>query len=277
MSKDHALLIKTKDLLAECAVLDKNERGMYFTLILTMHQNGPISAERLGLLLGSDWEKIRHVLLQGDDGLFFIEWLEKERARRANFIEKQSVNGKKGGRPKNPKESQAKPKPKAKQKPKNNPSGTVTVTDTLNNKGASDENLSSDDPEVLEPEIYPTFEDFWNAYDKKVGREAAEKKWDRLTQEDKEKIMQHIEGYKISSPDKKYRKNPETYLNQKAWNDEIIFSDERQFTSNPQQPSTGTSSPRRKADPTKQDVVREILGDKLPFGGDGFGERRNGG
>ena len=60
-------------------------------------------------------------------------------------------------------------------------------------------------------------------YDKKVGRETCEKKWARLTEAERQKIFATLPGYIISQPDKKYRKNPETYLNQKSWNDEIII------------------------------------------------------
>lgn len=74
--------------------------------------------------------------------------------------------------------------------------------------------------------IWPSFEDFWNLYDKKVGEKGKLfKKWQGLTQAEKEKIMQHIPVYKLAQPDKKYRKNPETYLNNKGWNDEIIPSE----------------------------------------------------
>lgn len=85
----------------------------------------------------------------------------------------------------------------------------------------------------FETEIYPTFDDFWNEYDKKTGKEKCISLWTKLKQEDREKIMQHIPDYKISQPDKKYRKNPETYLNNKSWNDEIILSHNgKQQTSN---------------------------------------------
>ncbi len=74
-----------------------------------------------------------------------------------------------------------------------------------------------------ELEIYPTFDHFWFEYDKKVGREISEKKWNRLSQKDKEAIMEYIPLYKESQPEKQYRKNPETFLNNKSWNDELIF------------------------------------------------------
>jgi len=70
-------------------------------------------------------------------------------------------------------------------------------------------------------EIYPTFEDFWILYDKKVDRELSQKKWEKLAQAEKEKILIHIEHYKQIQPDSKFRKNPSTYLNQKTFNDPI--------------------------------------------------------
>lgn len=71
--------------------------------------------------------------------------------------------------------------------------------------------------------VWPTFDDFWNKYDKKTSREKCEKKWSRLARGDQEKIMFHLELYVLATQDKQYRKNPETYLNNKSWNDEIII------------------------------------------------------
>ena len=75
------------------------------------------------------------------------------------------------------------------------------------------------DFEILEQ--YP-FEEFWNTYDKKNKRESCEKKFNKLTEKEKELIWGHVPKYVLSTPDKQYRKNPETYLNGKCWNDEII-------------------------------------------------------
>ena len=70
-----------------------------------------------------------------------------------------------------------------------------------------------------------SFEDFWNLYDKKVGdRQKLIKKWGNLKDEERELAVKHISKYKIAQPDKKFRKDPQTYLNNKSWNDEIIFS-----------------------------------------------------
>jgi hypothetical protein len=73
--------------------------------------------------------------------------------------------------------------------------------------------------EILEP--YP-FNEFWDMYDKKVNREKSENKYKKLTLEEKQKIFETLPDYVLSTPDKKFRKNPDTYLNNKSWKDEII-------------------------------------------------------
>lgn len=68
-----------------------------------------------------------------------------------------------------------------------------------------------------------SFDDFWNDYDKKVGdKKKLMKKWEGISDSDKAMIKDYIPRYKKSQPDKKYRKNPETFFNNKSWNDEII-------------------------------------------------------
>jgi hypothetical protein len=67
------------------------------------------------------------------------------------------------------------------------------------------------------------FDSFWDLYEKKVGeRDKIIKKWEGLSDEDRKLIMDYIPKYKISQPDKKYRKDPQTFLNNKSWNDELI-------------------------------------------------------
>lgn len=68
------------------------------------------------------------------------------------------------------------------------------------------------------------FETFWNLYDKKIEKDKCESKWNKLSNKDREDIINHIPKYKLATPDKQYRKNPETYFNNKTWRDEIINS-----------------------------------------------------
>ena len=95
---------------------------------------------------------------------------------------------------------------------------TITQTDTNNN----DNKYNNDNNDN---KINISFDDFWNLYDKKVGdKQKLEFKWNGLSDDERQKAMLHIPKYKISQPDKKFRKDPSTYLNNKSFNDEIINS-----------------------------------------------------
>lgn len=70
-----------------------------------------------------------------------------------------------------------------------------------------------------------TWEQFWHDYDKKVGSpERLVPKWLKLTDAERNKIREYIPKYKAAKPEKQFRLNPETFLNQKGWNNEIIQS-----------------------------------------------------
>lgn len=110
----------------------------------------------------------------------------------------------------------------------------VTSKSQPSNTTKNDNNVNKD--KQIELLIYPSFDDFWNLYDKKTGRKKCESKWNKLSQKTKEEIMAYIPKYKLSTPDIKYRKNPETFLNSESWNDELILKQNnygnKQFTSN---------------------------------------------
>lgn len=66
------------------------------------------------------------------------------------------------------------------------------------------------------------FDEFWSMYDKKQDRAKCEKKWLKLTDEERLLTMNHLPAYIQSTPNKQYRKHPSTYLNGEAWNNEVI-------------------------------------------------------
>lgn len=68
----------------------------------------------------------------------------------------------------------------------------------------------------------PSFEDWWNAYNKKRGRKKAEAKWNKLSHADKIACMKATPIYVAYIEDKQFQKDPCTYLNGECWNDEII-------------------------------------------------------
>lgn len=68
------------------------------------------------------------------------------------------------------------------------------------------------------------FDVFWNTYDKKRNSKKSKAKWESLTDQVREKIMNHVPKYVLSTPDKSKRKDPMTYFNNESWDDEIIFN-----------------------------------------------------
>ncbi len=67
------------------------------------------------------------------------------------------------------------------------------------------------------------FDSFWNLYNKKVGdKKKSEIKWKKLKDEERKKIIDTLPLFLNSITDKQYQPFPETYLNNKRWNDEII-------------------------------------------------------
>lgn len=71
--------------------------------------------------------------------------------------------------------------------------------------------------------VWPSFEDFWQLYDKNNDKPKCLKKWEKIKQGAREKIMEHLALYVHSTPDLQFRKNPYTYLNNESWNNEIII------------------------------------------------------
>lgn|GEM_PF-664740 len=68
-----------------------------------------------------------------------------------------------------------------------------------------------------------TFERAWNLYDKKVGdKDTLKRKWNSMSKKNRKAAIEYIPLYVISKPDKQFRKNFQTFLNQKGWKDEII-------------------------------------------------------
>lgn len=66
------------------------------------------------------------------------------------------------------------------------------------------------------------FDRFWIVYEKKVNKPAAVKAWNKVAEKEYNTIFEHAPEYVKSTPNKKFRKDPSTYLNGECWNDEII-------------------------------------------------------
>jgi phage replication O-like protein O len=92
------------------------------------------------------------------------------------------------------------------------------------NIGTETEHTKETIKETKQKKECDLFDQWYEKYDKKKGRKDALKKWNKLSLENKKKCLLVVDNYVKSTPDKNYRKNPETYLNKEAWEDEITFN-----------------------------------------------------
>lgn len=94
---------------------------------------------------------------------------------------------------------------------------TLKIIEVLKSKGYK---ITSPPKEVRDEY---TFERAWDLYDKKVGnKEKLERKWNSMSKKDRKAAIEYIPSYVIATADKKYRKNFQTFLNQRGWEDELI-------------------------------------------------------
>jgi uncharacterized protein YdaU (DUF1376 family) len=257
--KDPAFLFYSADFLIGCADLTNEEVGFYIKLLCYQHQKGHLSKKNIGFYLGYgvgfEWVSLsvefRAKFKEDEDGLIFNSRLEREITQRTQFIDKQRNNGKLGGRPK----TQMKPK----QNPNIKPNETQTKASRDENeninedeyinslekggKGEKTENgktgkssqdfAASETPNVenhctegedTSCEVLDelSFENVWSMYGRKGNRKTSLRRWDGLPKKAKQLAARHIPRYVAATPEVQFRKNFETYINQEAWNDQII-------------------------------------------------------
>jgi phage replication O-like protein O len=70
------------------------------------------------------------------------------------------------------------------------------------------------------------FDLWYNKYDKKVSKEKSLQLFIKLSNKEINDCLQCVDNYVKSTPEKQYRKNPDTYLRNKCFNDEIINKQE---------------------------------------------------
>ena len=193
MAKDPAVLFYTSDFLSGTFTMDNEQVGKYIRLLCLQHQKGKLTEkDMLSICKAYDneiWDKFKV-----EDGLYYNDRMYNETIRRQKFSESRRNNAKS---PKKESTCEAYAK--------------HMETETENRNITINENINID------------FDWFWNEYDKKIGeKQKLKKKWNKLTDEERQNAMNYLDLYKQSVPDKQFRKNPETFLNNKSWNDEII-------------------------------------------------------
>jgi len=115
---------------------------------------------------------------------------------------------------------------------------TYKAEDNTIHNNTIKENRADNNKIVCDAKTDDQFDEFWNLYDKKTNMAKCKKKYLKLSQTNRDKIRETLPSYISSTPDKQYRKNPETYLNNHSWNDEIITSSGNKPTFTPINPKT---------------------------------------
>lgn len=137
--------------------------------------------------------------------------------------ETSSLNGKLGGRPKKEDKTDEKNLNNLNQNLNNltEPNETLNVIDSVF--------VSDSVPVIVNDNVYfkkvtnISFDEIWNLYDKKIGSiKKLQKKWEALSDEKRTLAKAHIIEYVKATPDKGFRANFETYLNQERWTNEIL-------------------------------------------------------
>ena len=189
MAKDPAFLFYPNDYIGGTMGMTFEEKGAYIELLMLQFNRGHMTSHMIGQIVGQLWESIKCKFIQDQDGLWYNARLDLEKERRCAFSQSR----------------------------RNNIKGNNQHTIGHMTSHMEDVNVN------VNKDINIDFEYYWNEYDKKIGdKKKLKSKWDKLSDQERQDAMNYIDLYKISVPDKQFRKNPETFLNNKSWNDEII-------------------------------------------------------
>lgn len=164
--------------------------------------------------------------------------IDKDRAKWEETCEKNSDNGKLGGRPRktetNPEKRTVFQETQKSERFLEKPKKADYDCDYDYDNDYEDQKTknSCSLPEKPATERKPSrldiaFDDFWASYPRKVGKGAAKKSWDKIrpSPELHGKILAAVAAAKKSkqwAEDIKYIPHPSTWLNQERWEDEIL-------------------------------------------------------
>jgi len=118
------------------------------------------------------------------------------------YKEKQRANGRKGGRP---------------QKNPNKPTANPSQTQAKPKKSLTSNHKPVTNNHKPKKEYTLQFSELWTAYGMKGSKSVSFKRWESLTEAEKEQAAKAIKPYLLETPEKQYRKDFERYLSQKVF------------------------------------------------------------
>lgn len=197
---------------------DKNSFLLYTDITGVVSK---LSNEQAGILFKHILDYVNDKNPTTDDILIEIAFepikaaLKRDLRKYENIVERNRDNGKNGGRPrKEPK------KPSGLFQNPNKPK-------KADNDNDSDNGIDNDNDKN---NINIDFSVFWSLYPNKVAKVKCEGKWNRLTDKERQLIIDTLPGFLDYKPFKGYNHpNPEAYFNQKRWLDVIPQKEESPF------------------------------------------------
>lgn len=194
MAKDPAFLFYPNDWIGGTMGMTFEEKGAYMELLMMQFNRGHMEGHMIGQVVGQMWDKIKTKFVQDAEGKWYNVRLEEEKNKRKSFTDSR----------------------------KNNLTGQNQYTKKSGHKKGHMTSHMEDENENVNNNINIVFDVFWNLYNKKVGSKSkCEKKWNKLKDVERQKIIDTLPNFLAGIKDKQYQPFPETYLNKERWNDEI--------------------------------------------------------
>lgn len=207
MSKDPTFPFYSQDFLVGTFGMEDASVGKYIRLLALQHQTGHISQKTFLKICGGKIDpEVQAKFITDQEGYFYNERLDEVLTTRDKFKTKQRENI-----------NQRWEKSDTKDIPEEYQSDTKAIP--LESEKEIEKEIKKGEEEKT---LKVPFEKFWELYDKKIDRKKCEPKWARLTRGQQEECIEKLPAYLDATPDKKYRRNPETYLNNRSWENEII-------------------------------------------------------
>jgi hypothetical protein len=150
---------------------------------------------------------LKEELIREDDGFVYVNFLDEQKDER---LERSKVRSKGG-----------KASAEARRLKKLEQDSNTSSTEKQHVLNSSSTQVQVLREEERRRELI-SFDKFWKYYDKKVNKPKSLSLFIKLTDKELDAMRIHLPKYLESTPDKQFRKSPDSYLRNKCWNDEII-------------------------------------------------------
>lgn len=211
--KDPCMLFYTSDFLTGVALMSMEERGQYITLLCLQQQRGHMTKREMTKAVGKLSDELMSKFISDDEGRFYNKRAEYEINRRSKFCNRQKSNVQTRYNGQNGSTMVSTMVGTTVLPIYETETETEIETRDRDNRGSGGKKGKSDD-----------FDKFWQAYPKKVGKQAALKAFQRVNVPLKT-LLTAIERQKCgdqwSKDNGRYIPNPSTWLNQGRWDDEV--------------------------------------------------------